>query len=104
MGLSMPVALVVKNGGLLCQMLVGFAVLRERYSALQLVSAVAVSAGIMLTVASSSRRSSSAQGRDASAPAMVVAAVAVMLLAMLARALGRMASQYAFKAHGKQYD
>ena len=91
-GLPMHLVLVIKNGGLLCQMLVGAAVLGERYSARQAAAALAVTVGILATVGAA------ATAKTAAAPPEPgddeTAAAALLLVgAMMARALGNAVTQ-----------
>eukprot|EP00928_Gymnodinium_smaydae_P062776 TRINITY_DN46560_c0_g1_i1.p1 TRINITY_DN46560_c0_g1~~TRINITY_DN46560_c0_g1_i1.p1 ORF type:complete len:379 (-),score=60.83 TRINITY_DN46560_c0_g1_i1:326-1420(-) len=106
MGLSMPIALVVKNGGLLCQMLVQLLMLGEHFSAVQILSAVAVTFGIIVTVTSNMNSKPPNVGEDVESVSVLVLALPalVQLGAMMSRAIGASVSQRCFKEHGRLYD
>jgi len=104
MGLSMPIALVAKNGGLLAQMLVGKTLIGETYTMRQVFSALAVTFGILIVVFSNMKPKApkgDSQAKEDDGMTEVVA-VFLLLCAMLARALGNSTTQTAFKACGKQ--
>lgn len=105
MGIAMPVALVVKNGGLLCQMLSGAVVTHEVYSLQQMASAIVITFGILVTVlANAGQKPSVSAGDDASVSLLAtVVPAAILLGAMMCRALGSSVSQLAFREHGKRY-
>eukprot|EP00939_MAST-03C_sp_MAST-3C-sp1_P004686 g4686.t1 len=107
--LPMSIALVLKNGGLLFQMLVGFVVLGESYSKTQLVAAVCVTIGIIVTVFANTSRNSDSRvykndddGGNVSTTDTLSSSVACLLAAMLCRSLGNVAQQSAYRNYGKR--
>lgn len=99
-GLPMPLALVVKNGSLLCQMAAGGLACGDRYNLRQLASALTVTLGIIITVQSNKPSSNTGQSMDLA----VVLPSAILMAALMSRSLGNCVSQTAFKTYGKQYN
>jgi len=96
-GLSMPIRLVLKNGQLGANMLMGSTLLRRRYSAHQLVAIAAITLGIVLATVGDARSPSASA---IASPAEYVAAVLCMLGALLLRAARGAAQEKAFAEHG----
>ena len=103
MGLTMPVALVVKNGGLLCQMVVGSLCLHENYTAMQTMAAMVITGGIIVTVFANSGTSESPEGLPPVESAGVVLGASVLVVGMLLRSFGNSAVQGIYREYGKHF-
>ena len=84
LGMPMSIVLVLKNGGLVAQMLVGTFLLGERYHLRQILAAAAVTIGIIISVRGDAPSDSGA----AATTYGVVLPTAVLVLATLLRSLG----------------
>ena len=98
----MSIGLVVKNGGLICQMIVGFFLVGDSYTRRQILSAVAVTIGIIITVLYGTTPKKKAGVEDTDTGILWVP-VALLLLAMFSRGLGNATSQKSFAKYGKHY-
>ena len=87
----MSIVLVLKNGGLVAQMLVGTCLLGERFHVRQILAAVAVTVGIVVSV----RGDAPADGA-ASAASSVLLPTAILVFATLLRSLGNEWTKQAF--------
>ena len=81
LGMPMSIVLVLKNGGLVAQMLVGTFLLGERYHVRQVLAAAAVTIGIVVSV----RGDAPASDGGAAVSYGVVLPTAVLVLATLLR-------------------
>ena len=96
-GLSLPIRLVLKNGQLGANMLMGTVLLHRRYSARQLLAIVAITSGIVLATIGDARSTSAAA---TASPAEYAAGVACMLGALLLRAARGAFQERAFGVDG----
>lgn len=99
LGMPMSIVLVLKNGGLVAQMLVGTCLLGERFHVRQILAAVAVTVGIVVSV----RGDAPADGA-ASAASSVLLPTAILVFATLLRSLGNEWTKQAFSAHGRLFN
>mmetsp|Transcript_14311 Transcript_14311/g.44268 ORF Transcript_14311/g.44268 Transcript_14311/m.44268 type:complete len:284 (+) Transcript_14311:742-1593(+) len=97
LGMPMHLVLVLKNGGLLSQLLVGYVLLDEHYSLRQVLAALVVTAGIVVALYDQ-LRNAEAGGDAAYLP------TGVLVGAMLFRSLGNEWTKRAFAAHGRHYN
>ena len=100
LGMPMSIVLVLKNGGLVAQMLVGTFLLGERYHLRQVLAAAAVTIGIIISVRGDAPSDSGA----AATTYGVVLPTAVLVLATLLRSLGNEWTKRAFAEHGRLFN
>ena len=101
LGMPMALVLVVKNAGLVVQMVAGRVILRETYSARQVASALVVTVGVIITVrASRPAPRADAPGDEAALSARALLPCALLVASLISRAIGNVIQQVAFREFG----